>query len=136
MDIKQYTLKLKYQVGELSEVTRVLAHDGVNILGLYAREVEEYAIVRMVVDDAVKAERLFRENGIEHEPTAGLLVLMAHTPGALHLVTEALAGEGIGIIYLYLVVMTDGHVGVAFKLDELEDGYNMLKNKGINVQIL
>lgn len=133
MEPKQFTLKLPYRVGELSKVTRVLAHYGVNILGIFAREIEEFALVRVVVDDAVKAERLFREYNISYEHSPGILVILKHEPGALHVVTDRLAAKGIGIIYLYVVVLTAGKLGVAFKLDDLEGGLRELKEAGLEI---
>jgi hypothetical protein len=136
MNAKQFTLRLKYQVGELAEVTRILAYEGVNILGIFAREVEEFALVRLTVDDPVKAERLFKENGIDYEPTPGLLVLMKHEPGALHQVTETLATEGVGIIYLYIVLLPDGETGIVFRVDDMEEGLEVLREAELNVHLI
>jgi hypothetical protein len=134
VEARQFTVTLKYQVGELAEVARILGNDGVNILGLFAREVEEHAVVRLVVDDAIKTERLFRENGIEYTYSPGLLVIIPHEPGALYGVTSCLAAEGIGIIHLYMVVLPTGQTAVVFKLDEMEDGYRVLREAQFKAQ--
>ena len=55
MHIHQISVFLENRIGQLSEITRLLAEEHVDIRALSIAETSDYGLARMIVDDSYKA---------------------------------------------------------------------------------
>ena len=69
MSVKQISVFVENQAGLLSEVTTLLADNGINLRALSIADTSDFGILRIIVEDVEKAARILR---LAHE-SAGTL---------------------------------------------------------------
>ena len=63
MHIHQISVFLENRIGQLAEITKLLADNGVDIRALSIAETADYGLARMVVDDSYKASSILLQHG-------------------------------------------------------------------------
>ena len=71
MSIRQISIFVENQTGLLSEVTTLLAENGVNLRALSIADTSEFGILRIIVEDVDTAAALLREKGYTRNGSAG-----------------------------------------------------------------
>ena len=97
----QVTAYLPNKVGALAAAAKALAAAKVNIEGISVVETADTGEVRMLVNDAHKAEKALVRAGIGYSKQAVEVVLLKDTPGSLALFASKLAKAGVDIHYVY-----------------------------------
>ena len=97
----QVTAYLPNKVGALAAAAKALAAAKVNIEGISVVETSDTGEVRMIVTDAVKAERALARAGIGYSQQAVEVVLLKDKPGSLAAFAAKLAKAGVDIHYVY-----------------------------------
>ncbi|MCL5037508.1 MAG: ACT domain-containing protein [Chloroflexi bacterium] len=131
--IIQFSAVLHNVPGTLSEITRELSYWGVNIKGISVVESEDYSIMRFVVDDPVKAERILKEKSFDYKKTDVIAMRIPHEPGALSRVANLMGDKNINIQYLYLAVDITGNATLIVKFDKTESARLLLCEAGIEM---
>ena len=72
MSIRQISIFVENQTGLLSEVTTLLAENGVNLRALSIADTSEFGILRIIVEDVDTAAALLREKGYTYEELVNL----------------------------------------------------------------
>jgi hypothetical protein len=98
---KQISIIQENRVGSLFNICAALQKKKVNILALCIHDVNEYGILRLVVDNPGKARQVFNREKYTYSATNVIAVELEHEPGALAKVTKKLAREKINIEYAY-----------------------------------
>ena len=98
---KQISIIQENRVGSLFNISAALLRKKVNILALCIHDVNEYGILRLVVDNPGKARQVFTKEKYTFSATNVIALELAHEPGALAKVTKKLAREKINIEYAY-----------------------------------
>ena len=101
MLIKQLSVFLEDRSGRLTELTRILAENDVNITALSVAETADYSIVRMVVGRPELAKKVLEKAGFSIGLTDVVCVNMPDKPGSLYRILEILTDEKINIDYMY-----------------------------------
>lgn len=101
MHIQQLSVFLEDRSGRLTELTRILADNDVNITALSVAETADYGIVRMVVGRPKLAKEALEKAGFSIGLTDVVCVNMPDKPGSLYRILEILTDEGINIDYMY-----------------------------------
>ncbi len=101
MLIKQLSVFLEDRSGRLTELTRILAKNDVNITALSVAETADYGIVRMVVGRPELAKEALEKAGFSIGLTDVVCVNMPDKPGSLYRILEILTNEKINIDYMY-----------------------------------
>ena len=101
MHIQQLSVFLEDRSGRLTELTRILADNDVNITVLSVAETADYGIVRMVVGRPQLAKEALEKAGFSIGLTDVVCVNMPDKPGSLYRILEILTDEGINIDYMY-----------------------------------
>lgn len=101
MHIQQLSVFLEDRSGRLTELTRILADNDVNITALSVAETADYGIVRMVVGRPQLAKEALEKAGFSIGLTDVVCVNMPDKPGSLYRILEILTDEGINIDYMY-----------------------------------
>ncbi|MBK5196275.1 MAG: ACT domain-containing protein [Proteiniphilum sp.] len=101
MLIKQLSVFLEDRSGRLTELTRILAENDVNITALSVAETADYGIVRLVVGRPELAKEALEKAGFSIGLTDVVCVNMPDKAGSLYRILEILTDEKINIDYMY-----------------------------------
>ncbi len=101
MHIKQLSVFLEDRSGRLTEMTRILAENDVNITALSVAETADYGIVRMVVGRPELAKKALEDAGFSIGLTDVVCVNIPDKPGSLYRILEILTAENINVDYMY-----------------------------------
>ena len=101
MHIKQLSVFLEDRSGRLTELTRILAENDVNITALSVAETADFGIVRMVVGRPELAKKALEKGGFSIGLTDVVCVNMPDEPGSLYRILQIMTDEGINFDYMY-----------------------------------
>ena len=101
MHIHQISVFLENRIGQLAEITKMLASNGVDIRALSIAETADYGLARMVVDDSYKASAILLEHGDILSMTPVWAVEVPDSPGGLAEVLTVLADAHVDVEYMY-----------------------------------
>ena len=101
MVAKQLSIFLENKSGRLTEVTEVLAQEGVNLSALCIAENADFGILRGIVSDPDKAYDALKRNHFAVNITDVVGISCPNIPGSLAKVLRYLSGEGVFIEYMY-----------------------------------
>lgn len=121
MTIQQLSVFLENRAGQLSEVTELLAQNGVDMQALNIAETSDYGILRLIVDDPRRASELLKDNGFIVRQTPVVHAPVPDKPGGLNFVLGAIARAGIDIEYMYSILgQRNGLAYMVFRVAEPE----------------
>lgn len=109
MIIKQLSLFLENKPGSLGAPCRLLADAGINILTLTLADAEKFGILRMIIRDWARAQKLLADAGYAATATDVVAVEVADRPGGMAAVLEALQQHGVDVEYLYAFTVKHAH---------------------------
>ena len=132
MIIKQLTGFLENKSGRLSEVTRVLGENNINISALSIADTSEYGLLRLIVSDGEKATDLLKRNGFSVNLTDVICLNVKHTPGTLHDAIKTLSNGGIDIEYMYAYAVGD-NAAVIMKVSDAKEAIYILTQNNIDL---
>ncbi len=131
MKVEQISVFLENKPGSLEHATRILKEANINIRTLTVAETADFGILRLIVNDVEKANKVLKEKGFRVNKTIVVAVEVPDRPGGLHSIMEALSQESINVEYLYAFVEKSGENAVIiFRFDNPEKAIEVLqKNK-------
>ena len=134
MRVSQLSVFIENKSGRLADVTRALADAGINILALSIADTIDYGLLRLIVNDPVKARNALSVAGFTVTLTDVLAIVVPDKPGGLAGIIEILAGAGINIEYMYAFVGTSGENAiVVFRIERLDLAISPLQQKGVRI---
>ena len=95
MRVMQISIFLENKSGRLSEVTKVLGDNGINIRALSLADTTDFGILRLIVNDTDKASNVLKENGFTVGKTEVIAVEVDDRPGGLARILKILNQENI-----------------------------------------
>ena len=98
MVAKQLSIFLENKSGRLTEVTEVLAKEGVNLSALCIAENADFGILRGIVSEPDKAYKALKDNHFAVNVTDVVGISCPNIPGSLAKVLRFLSDEGVFII--------------------------------------
>ena len=117
MNVQQISVFLENRSGQLAEVTRVLADNGVDMRAISIAETADYGVLRLIVDDAERATYLLHEAGYVLSMTPVSVVCVPDEIGGLAPVLEALSKGNMDVEYMYsLFTHTEGKAYMVFRI--------------------
>ena len=90
MFIKQISVFMENRPGRLAEITKVLSDNGIDMRAINIADTTDYGILRMIVNDEVKAEKVLRENNMTASVTDVIAISSPDTVGAFSTVINLL----------------------------------------------
>ena len=127
MKTEQLSVFLENRAGRLAEVTHTLAEAGINIRALSLADTSDFGILRMIVNEPEKVERILRGAGYAVKATPVLTLTVADTPGGLLEKLQQMSAAGINIEYVYAFAATSANEArVVIKVDNLERAERIL----------
>ena len=101
MNIHQISVFLENRTGQLAEITRLLADNGIDLRAISIAETADYGLARMIVDDSHKASKILLEHGDILSMTPVWAVEVPDRPGGLAEVLHVLAEAHVDVEYMY-----------------------------------
>ena len=134
MALKQLTVFVENKQGTLVNVTDTLASNNVNIRALSIAETDGFGILRLIVDDEAKAEKVLQEEGYLIKITEVVGVKIGDAPGKLSYVLRTLADAGINMEYLYaFMARTERHAYVVLRVENNAETEKVLEDVGLHI---
>lgn len=131
--IHQISVFLENRAGTLSEVTRALAKDGVNLRAISIAESEDYGVLRLIASDLKKATDSLQQNGLVYSVTPVTVVSVPDEPSGLSRLLDLLAQNKIDIEYLYsLFTHQNGRAYMVFRLENEAPLLALLSRNGLS----
>lgn len=134
MIIHQISVFLENHAGQLAQVTRVLANNGIDMRAISIAETTDYGVLRLIVDDAQKAMNILLAEGFILSMTPVHVVAVPDEAGGLAPVLEALAEGNLDIEYMYsLFTHQEGKAYMVFRNSDEEKFVSLLAERGIKL---
>ena len=134
MKVEQISIFLENKPGGLSSVTRALKDANINIRALSLADTSDFGILRLIVDNVVKAKEVLNQSGFAVGKTHVVAVEVPDRPGGLHSILELLTGNGVNVEYMYAFVERSGENAVIiFRFDAPDQAVDVLLKGGFTV---
>ncbi|HEX2944559.1 MAG TPA: ACT domain-containing protein [Clostridia bacterium] len=134
MFVKQISIFLENKSGRLSEVTKTLGENNIDISALSIADTTDFGILRLIVNNPEKAEQILKAEGFTVSATSVIAIGVQDKPGGLAKALDVLDKEQIGIEYMYAFVSkSEDEALVILKVAEPEKAVDTLQANGISV---
>lgn len=132
--IKQLSVFVENRTGSLMDVTSKLTEAHINIRAVASFDTPEFAILRLIVDDAEAAKEYLTSKGFVVRVSEVIGVELEDKKGNLNNMLTILAEGKIGINYIYSFVIRDGLAPVMiFHSDDFDKAIDILKKANVKV---
>ncbi len=121
MSIHQISVFLENRTGQLSEITRLLAQNHIDIRAISIAETADYGLARMIVDDAQTASNILLQHGDILSMTPVWAVEVPDRPSGLADLLAVLAESHIDVEYMYsLFTHREGNAYMVLRVSDEE----------------
>lgn len=104
MIINQLSVFVENKRGRLAEITKVLMENQIDIRALSIADTKEFGILRLIVNDPVKAALVLKEEGFTVSLTKVIGIGIEDKPGGLFRAMEILRDGEISVEYMYAFI--------------------------------
>ena len=134
MNILQISVFLENRAGQLAEITRLLAQEGVDIRALSIAETSDYGLARMIVSNANQASSVLLHHGDILSMTPVYAVEVPDAPGGLSGLLALLAENDLDVEYMYsLFAHAEGKACMVLKVTNEPKFLSVLGDNRIRV---
>lgn len=127
MIIKQLSVFLENRAGRLTELTGILADNGINISAFCIADTADFGILRVITGKPELAEQVLKEQGFAVKITDVIGLIVPHKPGGLHKALQILTDNGISIEYMYAFASADDRATVVIRTDAMPKTIDVLQ---------
>ena len=129
--IRQISVFVENQPGSMMNVTNVLTEAHVNIRAISTFDTPEFGIMRLVVDDPVRAKESLTSKGFVNRVSDVIGAELKDEKGNLNQMLKILADGQINVNYIYSFVIREGKAPVmVFHTDDFEKAHAFHKEIG------
>ncbi len=136
MFIKQISVFLENVRGTLSEMTRILGSEGIDLMALSIADTANFGIIRIIVKDEQidRAVTILKNAGYTVRITNVLCVRVPDKPSGLAKILDLVDESGISVEYLYSFFRHEGDGAfIIFRLSDMEKGAKTFMEKGVKM---
>lgn len=134
MTAKQISVFLENKPGQLSEFTRLLEKNEINMHALSLADGEDFGILRIIVDDSYKTACVLKEAGFVFSITPVLAVEIPDKPGSLVKVLDLLGENQVNLEYTYAFTTRRKDMAyMIFRVANNEKAIEVLNTSGIKL---
>ena len=132
--IRQISVFVENQPGSMMNVTNVLTEAHVNIRAISTFDTPEFGIMRLVVDDPVRAKESLTSKGFVNRVNDVIGEELKDEKGNLNQMLKILADGQINVNYIYSFVIREGKAPVmVFHTDDFEKAESVLKQADVKL---
>ena len=130
--VKQLSIFVQNRSGKLAASLAVLRDNGIDIRALTIADTPDFGILRLLVDDAAKAEKVLSDNNFIVQSTEVVVVAVPDQKGGLASLLEPMAEAGVNIEYMYSLIARDvKDAYMVFRVTDSVAFIAMLAEKGL-----
>lgn len=134
MTVKQISVFLENNAGQLAELTKVLDQNSIDMRALSVAETRDFGILRLIVDDSYKTATVLKDAGYICSITPVLAVAIPDEPGGLHKVLTILGDNKINLEYTYAFISRKKDLAyMIFRVEDNEKAIEVLSKNGIKL---
>ena len=101
MIIKQLSVFLENKTGRLTEMTKILSEQNINISAFSMAETADYGIIRCIVTKPEEAIKVLKESRFSVNMTDVVCLTVPHEPGGLYKALKILSENNVAVEYMY-----------------------------------
>ncbi len=129
---KQISVFVDNKPNQLTGVMALLKDSGINIRALSLADTSDFGILRMVVNDTDKAEKVLKNASYAVTVTEIVAITIPDSPGQLSRVLDILGAENVNLEYLYAFTgASDKSVSFVIRVDDIKLASDALTKGGI-----
>ena len=133
MVIKQISVFVENVPGQLSEVSKILGENGIDMSALSLADTSEFGILRLIVNDPEKACDVLRAQNYIVKQNYVVAAVVDDRPGGLTGVLDIRAAANVAVEYMYAFVGSkDGHAVVVIRPDNAEAALKALDENHVS----
>ena len=129
---KQLSIFLENKQGRLTEVTEILAAEGINLSALCIAENADFGILRGIVSEPDKAYTALKAHHFAVNVTDVVGISTPNVAGALSKVLRCLSDEGVFIEYMYSFANGD-KANVIIRPNDMENCLRILQERKVEL---
>ena len=107
MAVKQLSIFAENRPGRLSNITHLLAVNGINIRAMSVADTKDFGILRLIVNDPDKAQQVLKEAGCAVTIANVLAILLPDKPGGLAGAMKVLYENNVSVEYMYSAFVSE-----------------------------
>lgn len=134
MTVKQISVFLENKEGRIREAIELLGEANINILALSIADTSKYGILRLIVDDNLKAIQTFEKHNFIVRENEVIIVTVPDEPNGLNSTLDILNEGKINIEYIYAFssIKIDEAI-VVIKLENMEKAIELFEKHGVRI---
>ncbi len=134
MKIHQISIFLENKPGRLNTICRTLAENQINIVTLSLADTQQFGIVRLIIEDWQKAQRVLEKAGYVVNVREVVAATVPDRPGGMAEILDVVSAAGVNIEYMYAFTARRGASAVLiFRFDNPDAAIAALKAAGRDV---
>ena len=130
--VKQLSVFLENREGRIKDVLEILATNDINLVAISLADTSEYGLLRMIVSEPEKAQRVLKESNVSAMLTDVICIRVPHAVGSLYKAMKALEDAKVNVEYMYAFANGDDASAV-MKTRDAELAVKTLEEKGFSV---
>lgn len=131
MIIKQISIFVENKPGRLAEITEIIAKNDINIRALSVADTTHFGILRIIVDDPDRVQKVLKEAGLTVSITSVITAAINDRPGGLAAVLKLFAAHDIQIEYMYaFIAKSENEAYVVMRIENEDEAVKLLKENG------
>lgn len=134
--VKEVAVKLENRPGALSEISELLASNGINILALTVRTEGPLGTLHFVVTDPTRVLNILESAGYSPTVQEILAAEAPHHPGGLNALLKPLKLAGVNVSHLYSCIGSHGagdETIILLGVDNLAAAHDALEREWIRL---
>lgn len=129
---KQISVFVDNKPNQLTGVMALLKNSDINVRALSLADTSDFGILRMVVNDTDKAEKVLKNASYAVTVTEIVAITIPDSPGQLSRVLDILGAENVNLEYLYAFTgASDRSVSFVIRVDDIKMASDALTKGGI-----
>lgn len=131
--VKEISLVMKNEPGQLSNLSEVLGANGVNIIAFYVSTTGDEGLLRFVANDPDRAMNVLTSVGYDVSIQDVIACETPHHPGGLNAVLKPLKLANINVDYIYPCIGTGDITVLIIGLKPINDALKIMEENWIRV---
>ena len=128
---KQISVFVENAKGRLAQITQILADNNVNIHALSIADTTSFGILRIIVEEPEKTEKVLKDEGLTVSVTDVLSLQIDDKPGGLAAALNVLAENEIDVDYAYAFISkATNKANVVIRVEKDMEAEKLLKKAG------
>lgn len=132
MKIQQLSVFLENRKGRLTELTKILAANDINISAFSIADATDYGMLRLIVGRPELAKKVLTEHGFSVNVTEVACIIVPNEPGGLYKALNILSDNNIDIDYMYAFAM-DGSAQVVIRSASTQQLIDVLQQNKVEL---